>query len=277
MSKTNLAWWVAMGWLSILGGCASNPANPADAYEGTNRAFYDFNDTVDANVLKPVADAYTDAVPSPIRRSLHNAFDNLTYLETIFNGLLQGKFEQSGGDSLRMLVNSTAGLAGLFDPATELGLKHHDEDFGLTLGAWGVDQGTYLVLPLLGPTTGRDVWAWPVAIATDPLTYLSTPLEVWLPLDATRVVDFRASADNAVRFRAAAALDPYVFTREAYLQNREYRVTGSPAATQPALNYFEDDTDAGPLTRPATRPVNPPTTQPGPSAPRDGPLPPAGL
>jgi phospholipid-binding lipoprotein MlaA len=247
---------MALGLLCALTGCASTPYNPADPYQKSNRAADDFNAAVDRYALKPASDVYTAALPQPVRQCLHNAFDNLTYLETILNGALQGKGEQAGGDALRMLLNSTVGLGGLFDPATELGLKRHDEDFGLTLGAWGVEQGHYLVLPLLGPTTTRDVWLWPVAWATDPMTYVDAPLAAWLPLDGMRVLDFRASAENAAQFRDAAALDPYVFTREAYLANRRFKLTGSGAATtQPAIDYYEDEPDTGATTRPNTQPA----------------------
>jgi phospholipid-binding lipoprotein MlaA len=263
MGKNNCRQWVLLGLWCVLAGCASNPANPSDPYEKYNRSMDSFNDKLDRHILKPLADFYTQAVPRPVRQSLNNAFTNLTYADTIGNGLLQGKTKQGGSDALRMLTNSTLGIGGLFDVATKMGLVKHDEDFGLTLGHWGVKQKNYIVLPLLGPSTGRDIWAIPVTIASDPLMYISVPLEASIPLDTVRVIDFRASAENAVRFRNAAAIDPYVFTREAYLQNRQFQITSSkPASTQPSIDYFENEPDVAPATQPAMMP----TTQPSPPA-----------
>jgi phospholipid-binding lipoprotein MlaA len=251
--------WLAAG---LLAGCASTattrPANPADPWEKTNRAVDRFNDKLDRYALKPASDFYVKITTPKLRQSVHNAFTNLGEIDTIVNDLLEPKPRQAGSDSLRLVVNSTLGIGGLFDMATPMGLKHHDEDFGLTLGHWGAGQGRYVVLPFLGPSTVRDAPGIAVGILDDPLTWISAPAIIY-PIDALQVIDFRTSADNIFLFRNAAALDPYVFTRQAYLAHRQFLLEGPVAQTQPAeqINYFEDEpaTQPAPPTQPATGPA----------------------
>lgn len=240
----------------VLGGCASDPSNPIDPHQGSNRKIDDFNAGLDKKYLKPTADAYTKTFPEFMRVSLGHAYDNVSYFDTVFNGLLQGKTDQALQDAARMGINSTIGFGGFLDVATRMGLKKHDEDFGLTLAAWGVEQREYLVLPLLGPTTGRDVWAMPVTIITNPLTWLGLPWAASIPVSAVRVVDYRTRYENEVKFRDQAALEPYIFTRDAYLRYRQQRVNGVDApTTQPALDYFENEPDAAPSS-PSTMPTS---------------------
>ncbi len=205
----------------LLSACAHNsPYEPADPLEVINRPIFTFNQTADKYVLRPVTVGYVKVVPSPVRGSVSNFFDNLTYPTVIINDLLQAKFVQSGKDLTRLLLNSTFGLAGLFDPATMIGLKKNDEDLGQTLGRWGVGEGWYLMLPLLGPSTNRDLVGLVGDNWTGPLQYIDE-------LDTTdRIVIYAAqSVDTRSHLLdldslLAQQLDPYLFVRTAYLQSR---------------------------------------------------------
>ncbi len=206
---------------ALLSACAHNsPYEPADPLEVVNRPIFAFNQTADKYVLRPVTLGYVAVVPSPVRGSVSNFFDNLTYPTVIINDLLQAKFVQSGKDLTRLLLNTTFGLAGFFDPATMVGLHKNDEDLGQTLGHWGVGEGWYLMLPLLGPTTNRDL----VGLVGDNWT---GPLEYVEELDTTdRIAIFAAqSVDTRSHLLdldslLAQQLDPYLFVRTAYLQSR---------------------------------------------------------
>jgi phospholipid-binding lipoprotein MlaA len=216
-----------------------------DPYEKFNRGFYEVTETVDRNILEPVANTYIDNIPSPVRTSVGNFYDNLAYPNVIINGLLQGKVKQGMGDGLRFLVNTTVGVAGLFDAATPLGLQKHNEDFGQTLGVWGVDNTSYVYLPILGPSSNRDVLGIPVTIASNMLFYagffLAAP--VTIPLGVLAVVDKRARHAESIRLRDQAALDPYLFTREAYWQQRENLVFDGKPPVETYDNLFIDDDD----------------------------------
>jgi len=247
---------LAVAAASLCGGCAGAPPN--DPWEKTNRFIYNVNDGFDRAALKPVADAYVKVVPKPIRTGLGNGFDNLVYFNVIVNDLLQGNWGQGLGDAGRMAANSTVGIAGVFDVATGWGLPAHQNDFGITLGKWGAKPGPYLVLPLFGPSTLRDASGLVVEYFATPTTYLDLPWEVTVPLGATDIVDARSRADVVMRFRNDTALDPYVFTRDAYLQYRESRIhEGKPAA--PDQSIYDTYTDFGPSSAPATAPA---ATQP---------------
>src|SRR5690606_27030507 len=147
-------------------------ADDHDPWEGFNRAMFAFNDTTDRYLLKPVTLGYRKVTPQPVRQGVNNVFSNALELRNVFNGLLQGKPGQAGKDTGRFLINTTLGVAGLFDVAQHMGLERGDgEDFGQTLGVWGVGDGPYLVLPLLGPRTLRDTASTPVDWVTEPLSY----------------------------------------------------------------------------------------------------------
>ena len=243
--------------LNFLGGCAGD-ARGGDPWAKGNRAFYDFDDGLDRVALKPAADCYVKVIPKPVRQGLGNGFDNLTYPNVILNSFLQGKWDQGWSDAGRMLVNSTIGIVGIFDVASGWGMVIHDTDFGITLGKWGVQQGPYLVLPLFGPSTARDVNGLIVGFVTNPLFWVDMPLAATISVSSVQAVDQRARAESWVKFRDEAAIDGYAFTRDAYLQFRESQVhDGKPAVDQ---SFYDDDT--GPATRPATRPTTPPATQP---------------
>jgi len=239
---------ILLGFVSLtVCGCASGP-NKADPWEKTNRFIYNVNDGIDRVALKPAADVYVKVVPSPIRSGIGNGFANLVYFNVVVNDFLQGKGGQGWGDAGRMAVNSTIGIGGIFDVASGWGLPAHENDFGVTLGKWGSTPGPYLVLPLLGPSTARDVPGLGVEYAATPITWLWLPWKITVPLFATRTVDLRSSEDDVARFRSTAAIDAYVFTRDAYMQYRDALIRdGKPPATQSI--YDEDDPE--PTTRAA--------------------------
>lgn len=212
-----------------LGGCATH--TPHDPLEPMNRVIYRFNDGVDNVLMRPVAEGYRAVLPAFVRTGLSNVFANASDVSVALNNLLQGKPAHAASDVGRVLVNTTVGVAGFFDVATRFGLERHDEDFGQTLGRWGVGDGPYLVLPLLGPSNLRDAVGRVVDATTDPLAYVSK-VRVRNSLRGTRAVDQRADLLDASKILATAALDPYDFVREAYLQRRRNRVhDGEPEAT----------------------------------------------
>lgn len=224
--------------VGLISGCATTPDGErnVDPFETVNRDIYQFNRDFDRAFLKPVADAYVEVTPQIIRTSVSNFFDNIGYLNVILNDFLQGKARQGFWDTSRFVLNSTVGLAGLFDVATAMGLEEHDEDFGQTLGVWGAGSGPYLMLPILGPSTVRDAPGIPVTAVTSPLFYVDQ-VAVTAPVGALGAVDARARAIGAFRFIEEAALDPYVFTREAYLQRRTFLIyDGNP----PRPKFFDE-------------------------------------
>lgn len=215
----------------LASGCSSVPKNgyerdEADPHEEINRVSYNFTDSVDRILLVPVVDVYVDYVPSGAQRSIGHFYDNLAYPNVMLNAFLQGKVSQGFSDSLRFVVNSTVGLFGLFDMATHMGLKKNDEDFGQTLGVWGVDTNSYLFIPFLGPSSDRDAADIPMSVATNVLFYAGyvAGAAVLAPLTALGAIDKRARMVGPMKIRDQAALDPYLFVREAYLQQREYLV-----------------------------------------------------
>jgi phospholipid-binding lipoprotein MlaA len=223
-------------------GCATNPpaAPRGDSLESFNRDVDDFNMAVDRAFIEPVSEVYTRITPDPIRASVTNFFDNLGYLGVIINDLLQAKVLQGGKDAGRFLVNTTLGIGGLFDIASRMNLPRHEEDLGQTLCKWGVPQGAYIVLPLLGPSTVRDLPSIPANIFTSLLTLgelFVTDISVAaiVPLGALDVVNTRENLSSAIRIRNQA-LDPYIFTREAYLQRRVYLCYDG----NPPLEDFDD-------------------------------------
>lgn len=226
-----------------LAACATLPPDsPSDPLEPVNRAMFSFNRTADRYVLKPVAKGYQFVVPDFAQRGVVNFFSNLGEPVTIINGALQGKLRQASADTGRFLLNSTAGFAGLLDVATMAGLPRHDEDFGQTLGYWGVGTGAYFMLPLLGPSNGRDLVGRGADYFTNPLYYIqqnnADQDEVFYGSTALSLVSLRTqllSADSLLD----GAIDPYIFVRTAYLQNRLNKVyDGAPPRE---LLYGSDD------------------------------------
>jgi phospholipid-binding lipoprotein MlaA len=211
----------------LLAGCATGK-NPRDPFEGFNRGVYEFNEAVDKAVLKPVAEGYRFVVPQFVRSSVGNFFSNLNDVLVAINNVLQGKFKAAYSDFGRVAINSTIGIGGLFDVATEAGIDKHDEDFGQTLGWWGVRDGPYIVLPFFGPSTARDTVGRVGDYFTDVLTYVD-PTRSRNILRGSRIVNRRAELLDASKVLETAALDPYEFVRDAYLQRRRTLVyDGSP-------------------------------------------------
>ncbi len=203
----------------LLAGCAGNPVNPDDPWEGFNREVWRFNEDVDRVYIKPLSKGYKKVVPAHLRKGVGNFFRNLLEPTTIVNDLLQGKFKQALSDTGRFVLNSTIGLLGLFDPATDAGLERHNEDFGQTFAKWGIGEGPFIVLPLIGPSNVRDsIGLIPYYFATDPRLAVSST-ETAVGLVAVDVVDRRAQLLGASRI-LQLQLDPYAFTREAYRQKR---------------------------------------------------------
>ncbi|MCX7901900.1 MAG: VacJ family lipoprotein [Burkholderiaceae bacterium] len=204
-------------------GCASIPPdagrNPADPLEVYNRHIFEFNERLDRYVVKPIAEGYVAVVPEPVRDCIRNVFRNLGDVGNAVNNLLQGKFFEASADLCRVAINSTVGLLGCFDIASRMGLARSNEDFGQTLGRWGIGPGPYFVLPLLGPSTIRDTFGRVADAFGDPLTYLDSA-RVAMGAQTLRVIDTRAGLLEASRLLEGAALDRYQFVRDAYLQRR---------------------------------------------------------
>lgn len=238
--------------LVLLSGCASVPAGgkasapiPADPWEGWNRKVYGFNDKVDEVVLKPVATAYRDVVPEFIRTGVTNVLGNVGDAWSAANQLLQGKVQVSLEMGMRVLTNSVFGLGGLLDPATPLGLTKRSEDFGQTLGTWGMGSGPFLVLPLLGPSTLRDTAGLLVDRQTSASRLASTAGGQY-GVTALEVVNLRANLLSTTRLLDQVALDRYSFVRDAYLaRRRDALYDGAPP-----MEAFDDE-EADPATPPA--------------------------
>jgi len=200
----------------------STYASDDDPLEPMNRAIFEFNEIVDDNVLKPIAKGYKYVTPDPVEVGISNFFSNLGEIGTITNDLLQLKFAQAGRDTMRFFLNSTLGIFGIFDVATPLGLSKNKEDFGQTLGFWGVPDGPYLVLPFLGPSSFRDGPSMIVDYEISPVEQLHH--EERQVLQTLDIVDTRARLLRATKILDTAAKDKYIFIRESYLQKRESQV-----------------------------------------------------
>jgi phospholipid-binding lipoprotein MlaA len=186
-----------------------------------NRALYQFHDTVDTAVVKPVARAYIDIVPEFVRTGVSNVFNNIEDLISAVNSLLQGKLDKFDDDLARVVLNTAFGVGGIFDLASMVGIERGNEDFGQTFGAWGLPQGPYLFVPFFGPTTVRDGSGTIVRIMVGPVGYIGeVPLRN--SLYGLGAVDLRAQALSAGAIVDTAALDRYLFIRNAYLQRRRY-------------------------------------------------------
>jgi phospholipid-binding lipoprotein MlaA len=220
-----------------MGGCASLPSgqpDPRDPWERFNRASFKLNDGLDRAILRPTARAYVKVTPRLIRTGISNFFSNLETVTTLVNNSLQGKGRAAGQDAARLVLNSTLGLGGLFDPATAAGIEKNDEDFGQTLGAWGVRSGPYLMVPLLGPSTVRDTLARVPDRFTDPSHYLEDDSTRYT-ITAVEIIDLRVGLLPLDK-QLAESFDRYAFVRNAWLQRREYKVSDGNVEDD-----FEDD------------------------------------
>lgn len=220
--------WLAMASLlvgaALLTGCATVARpDPNDPLESYNRSMTNFNDQVDAMVLKPVATAYREVTPAPVRTGVSNFFANIGDVWSFVNNVLQLRAEAAGSSFMRVNVNTIFGLGGLLDVASELGIERYKQDFGLTLGRWGIGTGPYLVLPILGPSTLRDTLALPVDMKGNVVSHVD-PVSARNSLYALRAVDVRANLLRAGSVLDSAALDKYSFTRDVFLQVRGSQV-----------------------------------------------------
>ncbi len=210
-----------------LTGCASTANNPKDPYEGFNRAMFSVNEGIDV-VAKPIAQGYDAAAPLPVKAGIGNFFGNIYDVWTAVNNLLQGKGGDAMSDLGRVLINTTVGIGGVFDVASEMGLEKHAEDFDQTLAVWGVPEGDYLYWPLIGPRTTRDTFGWLVDTAADPVWRVDD-VALRNSLVGVRFIDLRASLLPTDKVVEQAAFDKYNYIRDAYLQNRRSAVRdGNP-------------------------------------------------
>ncbi|MCA8032312.1 MULTISPECIES: VacJ family lipoprotein [Burkholderia] len=250
---------------AMLTGCATGPnRNPNDPLEPMNRAMYKFNDTVDTNIAQPIAKGYQKVTPTPVRTAISNFFSNLGDLGNMANNLLQLRITDATQDLMRVAMNSLFGVAGLIDIATPAGLPKHHQDFGLTMARWGMPSGPYLVLPVFGPSTIRDGVGRAVDVRFNLLNYIEPAARN--PMYIAQFISARSDLLGATDLLKQAALDPYSFVRDAYLQQRKsltyrgqstsaaapnYNEPGEagavPAATPavPGLPNYEDPGDAG--------------------------------
>lgn len=214
----------ACGLAVLASGCATQGSNPKDPYEDFNRAMFAVNEGLDKAVAKPLAKTYDTVAPLPVKAGAGNFFGNIGDLWTGVNNGLQGKLDDGANDIGRLLINSTVGIFGLFDVASELGFEKHDEDFGQTLGHWGVGDGGYLFWPLIGPRTVRDTGGFVVDAFADPVSWGIDNVPVRNSSWALRFVDVRASLLPSDKVVEEAALDKYAYIRDAYLQRRRSQI-----------------------------------------------------
>ena len=207
----------------VLSACASTGGRASDPFEPVNRAMYAINEPLDKHFFKPVAEAYVDYVPSPVRTAIRNYFNNIEDLFSGINGLLQGKLDKAGHDFGRVTINSGFGLAGLIDIASDAGIPRGEEDFGQTFGYWGIPQGPYLFVPLFGPTTVRDGSGYVLRAWWSPTLEIND-VGVRNVIFGLGAIDARAEALGTTSLIDQASLDPYTFVRRAYLQSRQYQV-----------------------------------------------------
>lgn len=226
-----------------LGGCASAHHNPKDPFESFNRGVYQFNDAVDKAVLKPVAQGYNAVLPSPARTAVTNFFSNLDDVTVILNDVLQLKIVQGITDCERVIFNSTFGIFGLIDVSTSMKLEKHDEDFGQTLGYWGIGSGPYLVLPFFGPSSVRDgigLYADSKSSMLRRVDHIPTRNELY----AATTINARANMMDEEKILDEASIDRYSFLRDAYLQHRQSKVyDGNP----PREKFDDGENDNAPI------------------------------
>ncbi len=221
----------------LLSACIQKGPNPVDPYEVSNRKIHAFNLAFDRMVLKPPAKLYTAIVPPPIRTGINNVYRNINLCPTIANDLLQADFNQAIKDSWRLVINSTLGIGGIFDPATSCNLPAHTNDLGLTFAKWGDKNSPYIVIPFLGPSTIRDGMGILFDTLFTPYFYIPQDAIIYGIL-ALRYVDLRSQLFDTERLMEQS-LDQYAFLRDAYLQNRSYLITGKQENASESL-YVEE-------------------------------------
>ncbi|UXU89552.1 MlaA family lipoprotein [Burkholderia sp. S-53] len=236
---------------AMLTGCATGPnRNPNDPLEPMNRTMYKINDAVDSNIAVPIAKGYQKITPTPVRTAISNFFSNLGDLGNMANNLLQLRITDATQDLMRVAMNSLFGVAGLIDIATPAGLPKHHQDFGLTLARWGVPSGPYLVLPVFGPSTVRDGVGRAVDVRFNLLNYIEPAARN--PMYIAQFISARSDLLGATDLLKQAALDPYSFVRDAYLQQRKSLTYRSQSSSTTLPNYSEPgESGAAPAATPA--------------------------
>jgi len=207
-----------------------------DPFEDINRVTHNINDTLDNAIAKPVAEVYGEITPEFIQNRVTRFFKNLAEIDTFINQLLQGKPKLALNDFGRFTINSTIGLYGLFDPATKLGLQAHDEDFGQTLGVWGVPDGPYIVLPVIGPSNARDLLSRPISSFLSG-TFAMTDTDVKITLTLLDAIETR---ERYLDFEAMMTGDVYTFMKDAYVQSRDYEILDGEVEDDDFLEDFDD-------------------------------------
>lgn len=244
INKNNFLKIAVTTWFLACTGCASldGPPNPDDPFERYNRSMYKFNDTLDKYALKPIAKGYKKITPGSVDKAITNVFSNIDDVTVLINDLLQLKIGQAIADSARIVFNTTFGLFGIFDVATSFGLPKNNEDFGQTLGHWGVGSGPYLVLPFFGPSSPRDGLGLGVDLTEfDPITKDLDDDEKYGSF-ALKYIDIRADLLKATNIIEETAPDPYTFIRDAWTQRRLNLVhDGNPPDDFNEDELFEDD------------------------------------
>ncbi|MBV5273628.1 MAG: VacJ family lipoprotein [Lamprocystis purpurea] len=247
----------------LVAACASNPdrvTDPRDPLEPFNRAVFRFNTDFDNAFMRPLAKGYKAVTPEPVDRGITNFFSNIDDFTSFVNNILQFKMSRAGSDLGRIFMNSTVGILGFFDVATNAGLPSYKEDFGQTLGYWGIPPGAYFMLPIFGPSNLRDNIGFAGDIVTDPFFSIETGKIYW-GFATLRIVDFRADRLAAGEILTDAALDPYVFLRDAYLQRRRNLVyDGNPPESEDQADIwadvdFKDSDGSAPVVKPAPPPT----------------------
>lgn len=247
-----LATYTATVLSLLLSGCVTTGTNPDDPYEPINRKTHRFNMAVDGAVLKPAAIIYKTLVPAPIRMGINNMYNNVNMLPTVANDLLQADGNQAIKDTWRFVINSTLGIAGIFDAASHCQLPPHSNDLGLTFAKWGDKKSPYIVIPLLGPSTIRDGMGmmFDYALFT-PYPYIPSSPTIYALL-GLRYVDLRSQMLETDRL-IAESLDQYAFIRDAYLQHRQYLITGEQAEETGSL-YIDDEVASKSSLKPPLKP-----------------------
>lgn len=229
---------------TALVGCASIPAgvepSPHDPWESFNRSVFEFNEGLDAYLLKPVVAGYRFILPEFVRQGIYNFFSNYNDIYTALFNLLQGRLDYAFNDLMRVAVNTTMGLGGLLDLATPGGLEKHKEDWGQTLGVWGVPAGPYVVLPFFGPSNVRDAFGTVADLESDYLFRFLPDVALRNSVTGLRVVNARNTYYEAGDLLDGAAIDKYSFMRDAYIQRREYQINEGREGEEPQMPVYEN-------------------------------------
>ncbi len=235
---------VLLGIATAMVGCASIPAgvepSPHDPWEPFNRSVFEFNEGLDAYLLKPVVAGYRFVLPEFVRDGIYNFFSNYSDIYTALQNLLQGKPDYAFSDLMRVVVNTTFGLGGLIDMATPGGLPKHKEDWGQTFGVWGIPSGPYVVLPFFGPSNVRDTFGTAADMESDYLFRLLPDVALRNSITGLRVVNARNTYYEAGDLLDGAAIDKYSFMRDAYIQRREYQINEGREDGEPLMPVYEN-------------------------------------